>query len=205
VHVRWINNWFSPPAAKEATEALIAAGADAFAFTEDSPTVIQVAAKKNLMSYSHYSPMYKFAPKFVVSGELVHWDRIYIDFLTKVRNGTYTTKNLQNVDYWWLLAEKAVEMGAKPGMAINPLFVNKLKAVTVTTSEFGKISVYDLIMKRHAQMSQAKPAFDPFTGPIKDRNGVTRVAAGHTMNPGELTSMEWAAPCVVGPWPNEPK
>ncbi|HEV8353157.1 MAG TPA: BMP family ABC transporter substrate-binding protein [bacterium] len=205
VHVRWINNWFSPPAAKEATEALIAAGADAFAFTEDSPTVIQVAAKKNLASFSHYSPMYKFAPNYVVSGELVHWDRIYIDFLTKVRNGTYTTKNLQNVDYWWLLAEKAVEMGAQPGMAINPLYVNKLKAVTVTTSEFGKISVYDLIMKRHAQMSQAKPAFDPFTGPLKDRNGVTRVAAGHTMNPGELTSMEWAAPCVVGPWPNEPK
>lgn len=205
VHVRWINNWFSPPAAKEATEALIASGADVFAFTEDSPTVIQVAAQKNLMSFSHYSPMYKFAPNFVVSGELVHWDRIYIDFLTKVRNGTYTTKNLQNVDYWWLLAEKAVEMGAQFGMPINPLYVEKLKSVSVTTDKWGKISVYDLILRRQAQMTVKPMQFDPFTGPIKDRNGVTRVAAGHTMNVGELTSMEWAAPCVVGPWPNEPK
>ncbi|HEY3246897.1 MAG TPA: BMP family ABC transporter substrate-binding protein [bacterium] len=205
VQVRWINEWFSPPAAKEATEALIATNADVFAFTEDSPTVIQVAAKKNLASFSHYSPMYKFAPNFVVSGELVHWEKIYIDFLTKVHDGTYTTKNLQNVDYWWLLAENAVEMGAKPGMAINPVFVNRLKSAMVTTKDLGRTSVYDLIMKRHAQMSRSPVRFDPFSGPIKDRNGVIRVAAGHTMNEGELTSMEWAAKCVAGPWPNEPK
>jgi simple sugar transport system substrate-binding protein len=37
VHVRWIFNWFNPAAAKEATEALMADGADVLAFTEDSP------------------------------------------------------------------------------------------------------------------------------------------------------------------------
>jgi simple sugar transport system substrate-binding protein len=47
-------------------------------------------------------------------------------------------------------------------------------------------------------------AFDPFTGPIKDRKGVTRVPGGTRMSVGDLNSMEWAAPGVVGPWPKEP-
>lgn len=63
VHVRWINAWVNPAAAKEASEALIADGADVLAFTEDTPTVIQVAAKRQLPSFAHYSPMHQFAPQ----------------------------------------------------------------------------------------------------------------------------------------------
>ncbi|HEX2863468.1 MAG TPA: BMP family ABC transporter substrate-binding protein, partial [Deinococcales bacterium] len=99
VNVRWINSFYDPAAAKEATEALVADGNDVFAFTEDSPTVVQVSGKHNLPSFSHYSPMQDFSPKTVVSGQLVHWDVIYKDFLSKIHNGTYTTKNLENVDY----------------------------------------------------------------------------------------------------------
>lgn len=205
IHVRWLFSWFDPAKAKEATEALLAEGADTYAFTEDSPTVIQVAAKKNRLSFSHYSPMQRFAPKHVISGQLVHWERIYIDFVGKVLKGTYTTQNLQNVDYWWLLAEKAVELGGQPGQAINPLFTGRLKAAKVKTSEFGTISVYDLVNRRLAQMSKNPVAFDPFTGPIRDRKGVLRVPAGKTMTVQELTTMEWAAPGIVGQWPGEPK
>jgi len=204
IQVRWLQDWFSPPKAKEATQALIADGVDVFAFTEDSPTVIQESAKKNLLSFAHYSPMYKFAPKQVVSGELVHWETIYLDFLRKVLAGKYSADNLQNVDYWWLLAEKAVEVGAEPGMMINPLFVSRLKAATVKTEDLGTLSVYDLVQRRIAQMSKNPVAFDPFAGPIKDRKGVLRVPAGQTLTVAELTSMEWAASGVVGPWPGEP-
>jgi simple sugar transport system substrate-binding protein len=204
IHVRWIMEWFSPTAAKEATEALIAEGADVFAFTEDSPTVVQVAAKKGLPSFAHYSPMMKFAPHHVVSGQLVHWETIYIDFLGKVYSGKYTAENLQNVDYWWLLAERAVEIGGDPGVAVNPAWRAKLQAVHVNAPGLGRMSVYDLVMKRLEQMSKKPLAFDPFTGPIKDRKGVVRVPAGKRMTVGELTSMEWAAPGIVGPWPREP-
>ncbi len=204
VHVRWLFDWFSPAKAKEATEALIADGADVYAFTEDSPTVVQVAGKRGLPAFSHYSPMYKFDPKHVVSGQLVHWERIYTDFLSKVHSGKYTTKNLQDVDYWWLLPERAVELGGQPGMAINPEYVPKLKAVKVQIPGLGRLSVYDLVLKRLAQMSDPKLLFDPFQGPISDRKGVLRVPAGKRMTVQELTSMEWAAPGVVGPWEKEP-
>ncbi len=204
VHVKWIFEWFKPAAAKEATEALIAEGVDVFAFTEDSPTVVQVAAKRGLPSFSHYSPMQKFGPDHVVSGQLVHWEKIYVDFLGKVMSGKYTTENLQNVDYWWLLAEGAVEVGGEFGVPINPAWKSKLQAVQVTTPDLGRLSVYDLVMKRHAQMSDPKMMFDPYTGPIKDRKGKLVVPAGKRMSVAELTSMEWAAPGIVGSWPKEP-
>ncbi len=204
VNVRWLFAWFDPAKAKEATEALIAEGADVFAFTEDSPTVVQVAAKKGLPSFSHYSPMQRYAPQGVVSGQLVHWETIYIDFLSKVLAGKYNATNIQNVDYWWLLAEKAAELGGEFGVPINPVWVPKLQATKVKTADFGTITVYDLVMKRLAQMSKSPVAFDPFTGPIRDRKGVLRVPAGKTMTVLELTTMEWAVPGIVGPWPKEP-
>ncbi|MGH8059699.1 MAG: BMP family ABC transporter substrate-binding protein [Candidatus Entotheonellia bacterium] len=204
VRVRWIFDWFNPAAAKEATEALIAERTDVFAFTEDSPTVVQVAAKRSLPSFGHYSPMYDYAPDYVVSGQLVHWDKIYEDFLSKVHAGQYTPKNLASVDYWWLLAEGAVELGAKVGMPVNPAYEAKLKAVRIKESSGADISVFDLVRKRIEQMSQKEPTFDPFQGPISDRKGTGRVPAGRRMTQQELVSMEWAARGIVGPWSNEP-
>ncbi|MFQ6090078.1 MAG: BMP family ABC transporter substrate-binding protein [Candidatus Bipolaricaulia bacterium] len=204
VHVRWIYEWFNPAAAKEATVALIEEGADVFAFTEDSPTVVQVAAENGLPSFSHYSPMYRFAPDYVVSGQLVHWEAIYLDFLAKVYAGMYTANNLEDVEYWWLLREKAVEMGAKSGMPINPAYEDALKAHVVTDPVLGEISVYDLVFKRLEQMADPSMVFDPFQGPIYDRKGNLRVPEGMRMTVAELISMEWAVEGVVGPWPGEP-
>jgi simple sugar transport system substrate-binding protein len=204
VHVRWIYEWFNPAAAKEAAEALIAEGCDVFAFTEDSPTVVQVAAEHGLPSFGHYSPMYDFAPEYVVSGQIVHWEAIYRDFLMKVHDGIYNPTNLQHVDYWWLLSQGAVEVGAKPGMVINPAFEDDLKAVVVNDPMLGEISVYDLVMTRLHQMGDPGVTYDPFQGPIYDRQGKLRVPEGCWLSADSLVTMEWAVEGVVGPWPGEP-
>ena len=205
VNVRWLNSWYNPAAATEATQALIADGSDVFAFTEDSPTVIQVAAEQDLPSFAHYSPMLSFAPEYVVSGQLVHWDVIYRDILTKVHDGTYTPQNLQDTDYWSLLYSGAVETGADEGTFINPLFEDDLQAVTVNDPELGEVTVFDLVNTRLEQMNAETPTFDPFTGPLSDRNGNEVAADGVTLNIGELASMQWAAEGIVGPWPDEPE
>lgn len=205
VNVRWLNSWYNPAAATEATQALIADGSDVFAFTEDSPTVIQVAAERDLPSFAHYSPMLEFAPEHVVSGQLVHWDVIYRDILTKVHDGTYTPQNLQDTDYWSLLYSGAVETGADEETFINPAFEDDLEAVTVNDPELGEVTVLELINTRLEQMSQETPAWDPFTGPLRDRNGNEVAAEGVTLSVGELASMQWAAEGIVGPWPDEPE
>ncbi|MFN4250109.1 BMP family ABC transporter substrate-binding protein [Deinococcus sp.] len=203
VSVKWINAWFDPNKAREAAESLISEGAGALAFTEDTATVVQTAAARKIPSFAHYSPMYKFAPDYVVSGQIVHWEKIYIDFLTKVRTGTYNTKNLQKVDYWNLLRGGSVELGAQDGMAINPKWVPALKAKSMTVNG-KKTTVYDRVMALKTEMEKGGK-FDPFTGPIKDRNGILRVQAGKVATVAELNNMAWVVPGVTGQIADEPK
>jgi basic membrane protein A len=193
VHVRWIEAWFDPAKAKEATNSLIDAGCDVFAFTEDSDTVVQVAAQNGFPAFGHYSPMYNSAPDYVVSGQLVHWELFYLDFLSKVYAGYYTSKNLENIDYWGLLKEGAVEVGAKFDMPINPKWKGKL----------GK--TYDLVLKRLDQMKNPQMVFDPFTGPIYSRTGKIVVPRGEQADYDHLLTIEYAVKGVVGAWPGEPK
>ncbi|GHG34832.1 BMP family ABC transporter substrate-binding protein [Deinococcus indicus] len=203
VSVKWINAWFDPNKAREAAESLISEGAGALAFTEDTATVVQTAAARKIPSFAHYSPMYKFAPDYVVSGQIVHWEKIYIDFLSKVRSGKYTAKNLQNVDYWNLLKGGSVELGAQDGMAINPKWVSALKAKSMTVNG-KKTTVYDRVMALKTEMEKGGK-FDPFTGPLKDRNGILRVPAGKVASVAELNNMAWVVPGVTGQIADEPK
>lgn len=203
VSVKWINAWFDPNKAREAAESLISEGAGALAFTEDTATVVQTAAARKIPSFAHYSPMYKFAPDYVVSGQIVHWEKIYIDFLSKVRSGKYTAKNLQNVDYWNLLKGGSVELGAQDGMAINPKWVPALKSKSMTVNG-KKTTVYDRVMALKTEMEKGGK-FDPFTGPLKDRNGILRVPAGKVASVAELNNMAWVVPGVTGQIADEPK
>ncbi len=203
VDVRWLFEWYDPAAAREAAEALVSGGVDVLAFTEDSPAVVEVGqghteAGDPVYTFSHYSPMGDFGPDSAVSGQLVDWGIIYEDILAKVYAGAYTNTNLENVDYWWLMREKAVLLGARFGEPINPQFEDDLKAVTVTDPLLGEISVYDLVMARSEQMKDPAMLFDPFTGPISDQDGTQRLADGQRASIGELLSIDWFVDGNIG-------
>jgi basic membrane protein A len=206
VDVRWLFEWYDPAAAREAAEALISEGVDVLAFTEDSPAVIEVGQEHTeagdmVYTFSHYSPMGDFGPDSAVSGQLVDWGIIYEDILAKVYAGAYTNTNLENVDYWWLMREKAVLLGARFDEPINPKFEDQLKAVTVNDPLLGEISVYDLVMARSGQMMDPAMLFDPFTGPISDQDGTQRLAAGQRATIGELLSIDWFVDGNIGTIP----
>lgn len=203
VDVRWLFAWYDPVAATAAARALIVAGADVIAFSEDSPTIVGVAAAEGIPVFGHYSPQYRFGPEVVVSGQIANWEVIYADILSKVHHGIFTPENLADVGYWWLLKEGATDVGAKPGMVINPIFADALKARMVTDPVVGEISVYDLVHLRIAQMREERILFDPFDGPIYDRKGVLRVPAGARASRDLLWGMAWAAEGIIGPWPGE--
>jgi basic membrane protein A len=205
LHVRWLNAWVDPSGAKEATQALIEEGVDGFAYTEDSPSVLQTAEENGAFSFAHYNPMYRFAEEGALSGQVSKWGAIYQDILYKVYYGVYTNENLNNVDYWWLLKEGAAALQAKPGMKINPKYEDELKSVTVETDYFGEMNVYDLVMKRLEQMKADRVTFDPYVGPMEDRQGIQRLSEGEWASHDELWQIQWAHPIVKGPWPGEPK
>ena len=205
VDVRWLSDWFDPAGAQEATEALMNEGADVFAFTEDTATVIQTAGAQGYPSFSHYASMLEFSPETVASGQLTNWGEIYVDFVQGAIDGTYTPENLEDLDYIWRMGDSgAVEAGAESGMIINPAYEEQLQSVMVNDPELGEISVFDLVMQRVEAMTQAEPAFEPFTGPITDRQGNEVYAEGEVAPLGDLMSLEWAAPNVNGDWDNEP-
>jgi basic membrane protein A and related proteins len=201
--VRWLNSWYDPPAAKEAAESLLSEGVDFLITDTDSPTVVQVGALHHVPVNGHNYNMYSSAPDDLISGDIVSWGKPYTVFLRKIRDGTYNPKNLQDVDEWWRLGDGAVEFGAKPGMPINPKYRERLQAVQVDDGHGGKISVYDLVLKRLAEMSRPIPAFDPFQGPIVDQHGITRIPAGRCATKVEDFSMTWRVPGVVGAWPTD--
>ncbi len=201
VYVKWLFSWYDPAKAKEAAEALISEGCDALAFTEDSTAVIEAGeehtkAGKQIYVFSHYSPMQKFGPETVVSGQLCDWGIMYEEILRRLYTNTW-----DNRDYWWLMKEGAVELGGEWGVPINPKFVDGLKAKSVNDPILGTVSIYDLVMKRLEQMKEATVLFDPFTGPIKDQKGTLRIKDGERASHDTLWSIDWFVDNVVGEIP----
>jgi len=199
VHVRWINSWYDPTKAREAAESLVAEGIDALAFTEDSPAVIEVAAShtkngKSVYAFSHYSPMQSFGPEATVSGQLVDWGIMYDKIFNDIKYGTWS-----NVDLWWKSFEGAAILGGAIGQPINPVFIDKLKSITLKTAEFGEISAFDLIEKR--QDGIKAESFEPFTGPITDQAGAVRILEGVKATKSELLSINYFIDNVVGEIP----
>jgi simple sugar transport system substrate-binding protein len=196
--VRWIYAWYGPDKAKEAAEALIAEGVDALAFTEDTPAVIEVGQEhtekgKQIYTFSHYSPMQPYGVDSVVSGQLVDWGIMYVKILQSIKDGTWNNK-----DMWWLAAEKGAILGGNFKEIINPKFIGDLKSYMIPSKAFGRISAYDLILKRYAQMKKGVHVFDPFTGPIRDNKGKLRIKKGAKASKGDLLSMMYYVDNVVG-------
>lgn len=201
VHVKWLFSWYDPAKAREAAEALVAEGCDALAFTEDSPSVVQVgqehtAKGKQIFTFSHYSPMQKFGEDSCVSGQLVDWVGMYEEILTQIQKGTWKSQ-----DYWWLMREKAAKIGGKPDEMINLKFIPALKAVEKIDPQLGTKNVFDLIEKRALQMMTPGEIFEPFTGPIKDQAGTERIPAGKKADHDLLWNIDWLVDNVEGKLP----
>ena len=207
VDVRWLFSWYNPTEARTAAQSLIEGGCDVLAFTEDSPTVVKVGqeyTKKGepVYTFASYSPMQKLGPDSCVSGQLAHWEVLYEDILANVYAGLYTSQNLGNVDYWWMLQDKAVELGGEFDLPINPKFEPILRQQKIIDPLLGEISIYDLVMRRLGEMSEVTVLFDPFTGPIKDQEGRLRIGAGQRASHDELCLMDWFVENVVGAFPH---
>jgi simple sugar transport system substrate-binding protein len=219
-----IGAWFDPEKAQNAASTLVEQlGADVLAFTEDSPSTIQYAQSYyeqngvRIPVFSHYSPMYSYGKDVVPSGEVVRWGIIYKDILAKIYAGLYTTKNLENVDYWYLLDTDAVDIGAQTyedSLWVNPSFKSDFNNSSVVEKFTGEtMSLMDLVVLRYQQMKDKDMTFDPFTGPLTGRwwlgsggtvlgkqyaNGETiNIPTGIRLGHDELWNMGWFLESVV--------
>jgi simple sugar transport system substrate-binding protein len=201
VDVRWINAWYDPTKAKEAAEAMIASGVDALAFTEDSASVVETAeastkAGKPVYSFGHYNPMQDHGEDSVVSGQMVNWTALYDKILNDIHNGTWKSEDL-----YWTASQGAALLGSKVGEPVNQKFIPALQAKKVKTADLGQLSVYDLVLKRYEQVQKDPAEFEPFTGPIVDQKGETKIAAGAVISHDDLVNINYFVDNVIGKIP----
>lgn len=201
--VVFLFSWFDPGKTRDAAVSLIESNdADVLAYTEDSPTTLQVAQEyqdkgKPVWSFSHYSDMTKYGPKAHLTGQVVEWGLMYEYILSKLYAGTWRPEDSwsrigDGMGYKWKLPDakstaEAVEgtFETLPGQQdfydnvvhlapLNPAIPDQYRA---------------LIVRRYEEMKEM--LFEPFTGPIKDQDGNVKLQAGQRATHDDLWGMDW--------------
>ena len=194
--VKWLMNWYDPAKSREASESLIAEGCDVLVFSEDSPTVVEVAEEhtkdgNQKYTFSHYSPMHQYGPGSCASGHLFDWGKMYQSILTDVYTGEWVSENML-----WLVDRGTAILGSQYGEPINMDFVDVLKTKKVPSTE---ITVYDYVMAQYKLFKEPNIAYDPFTGPIMDNQGELRVEDGARVPYSALSVIDWFVEGVIAP------
>ena len=186
VYVIWIHDWYNPPKARDAAETLMSPpyNCDVLAFTEDSPTVLEVAQEKGGYSFSHYSDMSEYGPDAHLTGQIVNWGVQYEEILSQIRAGIWTPK-----EWWWTMDDP------EPSDQIS---VPRAADIILPVSEKVPEGVRNLILERRQQMIDPDIPFSPFTGPIRDQAGNVRIPAGKRATHHDLLYMDYFVEGVVG-------
>ena len=169
----FINSWYDPGKEADAAKALLDQGADIVAQHTDSPAPLQVAAERGLKGFGQASDMIKFAPNAQLTSSIDQWDNYYIDRTKAAMDGTWTTG-----DTWGGLKSGMLKMANYANMPDN---VRKAAIETEQGIRDAKIVI--------------------FKGPINAQDGSAKVAAGQTLNDGDIAGMNWLAEGVEGDLP----
>ncbi len=195
-----LGDWFAPDDAKLAAKILIDNyDVDVIAFTEDSPSVLQVAEEyqttkgKRVWSFSHYSDMSQYGPHAHLTGQIVNWGVIYAYILAKYYAGA-----AESEDIWARIGDFTPVRWMKPveestlGLKEGAVYMAKIKEEVVPAN------VLNAAKMLYEQMKEL--LYEPFSGydPIKkepreiyDNNGVKRIEKGQRLSHDDLWNMDW--------------
>ncbi len=173
VQVVWVNSWYDPGKEADAAKALIAQGADVIMQHTDSPAPLQTAEAAGVWAFGQSSDMIKFAPHRQLTAIIDNWGPYYIRRVQAVLDGTWKSE--------------ATWDGLKQGMVKMAPYTNMPDDVKAMAEK----AEADIIAGR----------VHPFTGPIHDRDGKLRIAAGETASDQMLLGMDWFVEGVKGDLP----
>ncbi len=162
--VIWVNAWFDPGKEADAAKSLIDQGADLLCQHTDSPAVMQTAQDRRMLAFGQASDMRSFGPDAQVTAIVDDWGPYYIERAKAALDGSWTTQSV-----WRGMKDGLVELAAY-GPAVTPAVEQ-----AANTAKAGIVA----------------GTLHPFTGPIQDQSGATRVPAGTTMADADLLKMDW--------------
>jgi simple sugar transport system substrate-binding protein len=171
MQVVWVSSWYDPGKEADAAKALMAQGVDVIMQHTDSPAPLQAAENApGVLAFGQASDMHRFAPTSQLTSIIDDWRPYYVKRVQAVLDGTWKSE-----DVW---------DGLATGKVVMAPYWNMRYAVA---AEAAEVERQLRLGERHA-----------FTGPIKDRDGKERIAAGAVATDAEMLTMNWFVEGVVG-------
>ncbi len=174
IRVIWTSSWYDPGKERQASDTLIAQGADIITQHTDSTAPVQAAEAKGVYAIGYHSDMSKYGKKAHLTATTHVWGDYYVSVVKAVLAGTWKSGPV-----WGGIKEGMIKLapfGAAVPASLKQLVGEREKAIAAGT-------------------------LHPFAGPIKDQSGKIRVAKGKTMSDGDLLGMNWYVEGVVGKLP----
>ncbi len=171
VRIIWTDTWFDPGREADAAKSLIDQGADIVVPDTDSPAVVQIAEARGVHAFGLSSDMARFGPRAQLTAVVNHWDPYMIARTRAVLDGTWTAGAR-----WAGFRDDLLEM-APYGPGVPPALRT---------------------LADRARADIAAGARHPFAGPVGDRAGTLRIAAGQRPDDAELRRMDWFVEGVSG-------
>jgi basic membrane protein A len=172
VHVVWTNSWSDPASEAEAVKGLIEQHADVMTMHVDSPiTVAQTAEKHGIYTVGYHADLKKYAPKGFLTGEVWDWGPLYVDISKSVGNHTWKSSDI-----------------------VYPMSAGYTKLADFGPSVPKQLQHEARVLKQKMDTGQ----FVVFQGPLKDRDGKERLAAGKKGDDEFIAKMNFFVPGVEG-------
>jgi len=170
LRVIWVNSWFDPGKERQASMTLMSQSADVITHHTDSTAVVQAAEEKGKYAFGYHSDMSKYGSTAHLTATTHHWGNYYTQVVKAAQSGSWKPESI-----WGGYKEGMIRLAP-----LNPSLPAELR---------GRIA--------DMEKQMADGSLHPFTGPVVDQDGKTRVAAGETMSDGDLSGMDYYVQGVV--------
>ena len=174
VKVIEVNSWFDPGREREATDALLAQGADVVAHVTDSSAPTLAAEKAGKLVVGFHSDRTGFGPASQLTAVIPIFGEFYAEMAQSVLDGSWTAQA-----HWRSMAQGS--LGLAPLGSMVPA------------------DVQDLVAQRTEALISGE--LHPFAGPIRDQAGELRVPEGEVMADDALYLIDWYVQGVEGKLP----
>jgi basic membrane lipoprotein Med (substrate-binding protein (PBP1-ABC) superfamily) len=171
VTVVFTGAWNDPVKERAAAEALIEQGVDVIGQHVDTPATQIVAQEKGVYGTGHHRDLREFAPQATQCSSVWVWDRFLEPEIEKIVSGSW-----------------------EPNPYGAFLSINDGGTEIACCGEAVPKEAVDKIMAERQAIIDGKHVF---AGPLSDREGKERVAAGQTLGDADLWKMDWFVPGVV--------
>ncbi len=172
VTVVYTGAWNDPVKERAAAMALIDSGADVLGQHVDSPTPQIVAQERGVHGTGHHRDMREFAPDATVCSSVWVWDKFLAPELKKISAGNWTPP----------------ENGALLSMAEGGTDAACCGPAVSEADKARIMAAREELLKGEKQI---------YAGPMLDRDGTERIAAGEVMADPALWQMDWFVKGVI--------